>query len=884
MRYRGRRVDSELQNRLGDLREISRLENAEVLETEIGSTLSDINADLDFAVPSITGTVTSESGGGVPGIYVEVYDYFEDAPGWFATNWSVTDDQGAYEVYGCADGDHSVHFVDWDPSDGYYADEYFDNVELLENATTIETAVLSTTTDINAVLREGVASITGRVTDEATDDAVEGIFVSALQYDADWEGWWDTAWAETDEDGHYALYNAGTGERVVNFWDWTHTYRSEYWENQPQLESADIVDVTRGVTVEDIDASLVYAEPSITGVVTDADTGDPIEGVSVMAWVAEDEGWASEWMEFTDADGEYSLVDLPEGTYYVGFGDDWMGGGSYVPEYYDDQPDLESADPVEVVTGVVTDGINASLEPTYEEAAISGRIFNQVTMEPVGVGWVSLYRKGWRGRWDYVNEAWPKPDGTYGFYWVEPGQYKVGFNGEGVYIDEYWDNKSSVADADWITFDDDYTPVTGIDAGLVPFDVPADPVPPTVTDDAKDYYLGSALITISAEDNWAGVDTITYILDGTGHQVTTENPTEVSTSVIGMHSLTYWAADKEGNISEHVTRKFRVAVGAETERLSDLSRYSTALKLAREAFDPDGNKSWPDVGHIVISSGEDRAAADPLAASGLCWAYDAPLFLVKKDSVPSEVSAAVREIVAANGPVEVHIVGGPDSVPDGRFTDLVKAVGAGKLTKDRVLAIGNRYDLAAEIAREMVRVSGDTPQVALVANGADPKKFFDALALSPVAASEGYPILLVSADEVPAATKAVLGELKPGRVVVGGGAKTVSERVRILVRGERWSGADRYSTATTIADKAIGAGWLDYQCVGIAAMLPDALTGGSVVGSMNGPLVLTDGDSLSAATGNWLFKHRAAIRDCYVFGGERSVTATVRKQIEAKLR
>ena len=63
---------------------------------------------------------------------------------------------------------------------------------------------------------------------------------------------------------------------------------------------------------------------------------------------------------------------------------------------------------------------------------------------------------------------------------------------------------------------------------------------------------------------------------------------------------------------------------------------------------------------------------------------------------------------------------------------------ADKLTKDRLLGTGDRYDMAAAIAREMQRVSGATPDTMLVANGEPTStKFFDALALSPIAASEG---------------------------------------------------------------------------------------------------------------------------------------------------
>ncbi|MDH4140854.1 MAG: cell wall-binding repeat-containing protein, partial [Coriobacteriia bacterium] len=193
------------------------------------------------------------------------------------------------------------------------------------------------------------------------------------------------------------------------------------------------------------------------------------------------------------------------------------------------------------------------------------------------------------------------------------------------------------------------------------------------------------------------------------------------------------------------------------ERVAGQSRYSTAVAVARKGYDPDGDKSWPGVDHVVIASGEDRAAADPLAAAGLCWAYDAPLFLVSSKSVSQEVKQAVNEIVTANGPTVVHVVGGPVSVPDPRYTELESAV-LGTLHKDRVLATGGRYDLAAAIAQRVKSVAQsnpakDMPPAVLIANGADSTKFFDALALSAISAGKGCPILLVSADSIPSATR-----------------------------------------------------------------------------------------------------------------------------------
>jgi putative cell wall-binding protein len=273
-------------------------------------------------------------------------------------------------------------------------------------------------------------------------------------------------------------------------------------------------------------------------------------------------------------------------------------------------------------------------------------------------------------------------------------------------------------------------------------------------------------------------------------------------------------------------------------------------------------------------------------------AYDAPLFLVSADSrVPAEVSEAIREITQTNGVVTVHIVGGPVSVPDARYAEIESYVGgASTLVKDRVLSTGDRYDMAAAIARRVEAVIG-TPDTALIANGADETKFFDALALSPITAQNGYPILLVSADSVPAATQSALGDLEPSTIVVAGGPSSVSDNVvdhLQMIEGvgmaERWWGGDRYSTATQIANSSVSRGWLSDSTVAIAAKLPDAVTGGAMVGSRSGPLLITDSSSLSAAPGSWLSSHKGAVRDCYVLGGAVSVAPTVMSQIESELR
>lgn len=320
-------------------------------------------------------------------------------------------------------------------------------------------------------------------------------------------------------------------------------------------------------------------------------------------------------------------------------------------------------------------------------------------------------------------------------------------------------------------------------------------------------------------------------------------------------------------------------------RIADATRYSTAVRIARTTY-----PGWAGVTDVVIASGEDRAAADPLAAAGLCWAYDAPLLLMNSSYTPSEVKVAIREIAVANpGGVTVRVVGGSTSVPTKRLDEIMSyvnaTVGPGRVTMRRVLATGDRYDLARAIAAQMRAArSGDTTTTVMIANGADPAKFFDAMALSAVSARTGAPILLVAKNAVPTATRNALAEIGATRIVVAGGTATVSSATYArLAATERWSGPTRYDTAVDIARKAEAAGWLDSATVGVAARLPDGLTGGVLLGKRGGPMLVTAGAPLSDATKHYLEQKRASVTTGFVLGGTASITDATRISVARAL-
>jgi len=176
------------------------------------------------------------------------------------------------------------------------------------------------------------------------------------------------------------------------------------------------------------------------------------------------------------------------------------------------------------------------------------------------------------------------------------------------------------------------------------------------------------------------------------------------------------------------------------------------------------------------------------------------------------------------------------------------------------------------------------PAQVLVANGTDPAKFFDPLALAPIAAYRGTPILLVSATSVPSATSQAIASLRTANpattVYVGGGVNTVSETVRTTLGATRISGADRYKNATAIANYAFSQGWLlNTKPAAVSATILDAQVGGLLAGGKGGALVLTASTSLTASTATWLTANMGTLPEAFVVGSTGNLTDSVKTAV-----
>lgn len=189
----------------------------------------------------------------------------------------------------------------------------------------------------------------------------------------------------------------------------------------------------------------------------------------------------------------------------------------------------------------------------------------------------------------------------------------------------------------------------------------------------------------------------------------------------------------------------------------------------------------------------------------------------------------------------------------------------------------NRYATSAAISA--ATFAPGVP-VAYVANGL---AFPDALSGAPAAVASGAPVLLVGPTAVPTPVADELERLRPGRIVVLGGAGVVSDaavaQLKSLTTGAvtRLSGTDRFATSAAIS-AATFARDVDVAYVANGLAFPDALSAAPVAGAEDAPVLLVSPGSVPAAVETELRRLRPA--RIVVLGGTGSVSAAVAKQLD----
>jgi hypothetical protein len=305
------------------------------------------------------------------------------------------------------------------------------------SADVVSVPLATTTSRIDASLAVG-GTISGTVTDASTGLPLAEMCVSVT-------GPTSVFGSElTAADGTYRFGGLGTGDYEVEFSDCdAGVYATEWYDAKADQTSANAVHVVVGYDTPGIDAALGKGS-AITGTVTDAATGTPLDGVCVSV-VSPSTGQTVAFAE-TGPDGGYSAAPLFAGSYKVAFDD--CGSGVYATEWYDNKLTFLSADAVSVVAGHDTGGIDVGLDLG---GTISGTVTDATSGALLAGMCVQADLAGSAGDdFDSRFYAITGADGTYTIRPLVTGTYIVYFSDcdSGRYLDQYYSGEAGKTSAD----------------------------------------------------------------------------------------------------------------------------------------------------------------------------------------------------------------------------------------------------------------------------------------------------------------------------------------------------------------------------------------------------------------------------------------------------
>ena len=400
--------------------------------------------------------------------------------------------------------------------------------------------------------------------------------------------------------------------------------------------------------------------------------------------------------------------------------------------------------------------------------------------------------------------------------------------------------------------------------------VRTDRTKPTTTDNNATPYAGSATITLTPTDgSLSGVAKTEWSLDGAPLQT----GTSVFVGTVGTYTLTYASTDNAGNRETTKTATFTISPRREIPAIpvEGTSRYLTAVAAAELAF-PDGAPA------VVIATGLNWP--DALGGAALAGEVGGPILLTDPKTLPAAVANEIKHL----GATKAYILGS-DVAVSGAVAGAVDALPGVSIER---LAGTNRYATAKKIAEKVVALQGGgKARTFFVATGAN---FPDALAASPLAASKGWPLLLVGPTGLSATDLAYMKANGDSALILGS-TSAVPAPVETQLNTtfgstnvERLWGSDRYATGLAIVTYATSpAGGLTWATPAVATgtNFPDALSGGVLQGLDGSILLLTNGTTLTPSVGAAITAHKADIREIRYLGSTSAVSTSVRTAIQA---
>lgn len=234
-----------------------------------------------------------------------------------------------------------------------YVSEFYDNKPTNESADLV-TLASDEARQLDVELAQG-GSVSGTLTDEDGGAPVANMVACTLS-----GGNFFDRCTKSDSGGHYQINGLPSGEYSIEFMSLNQAnYQRELYKDAETWAQATRVTVTAPGTTTGIDAELAKGA-QILGHVSQADTGLPLP----EAFVCAEQQAPGEYQQCdsTDTDGNYTLMGLPAGTYFVAFEPLAIPNGPAAAQWWQGVPNFEEATPIEIVPPETRTGIDGEVD------------------------------------------------------------------------------------------------------------------------------------------------------------------------------------------------------------------------------------------------------------------------------------------------------------------------------------------------------------------------------------------------------------------------------------------------------------------------------------------------------------------------------------------
>jgi hypothetical protein len=354
------------------------------------------------------------------------------------------DDDG-FHAYTTADGSYTVTGLALGPykvlveKPAGYARKYYGEVYCWPEALDVKVLPPDDTPDVDIRLDQS-GSISGYVFRSDGSTPVSGAAIIAdLSPSRHCKGFH----TRSTMGGRYTIVNLPPGNYTVriggNIPNW---YAGELYDSKYTWGTADRVTVTAGNDTSNINFTLDEGG-AITGHVFDEETGEPISGIQLGAWLPDGDHVTP--APLSSYNGSYKFL-LRPGSYLIkaGVGVRHAHGYSYVSEWYDNHYDFNNATLVNVTLHNETAGIDIYLA---KPGSISGHVYEEDGVTPIAGA--SVYAFPTTG--DHPGAgANSEPDSSYTIEGLPSGNYKIQATVSD-HVPEYYDNAPDEASATEVT-------------------------------------------------------------------------------------------------------------------------------------------------------------------------------------------------------------------------------------------------------------------------------------------------------------------------------------------------------------------------------------------------------------------------------------------------